>query len=177
MLLSTLVLFGCSNKENDTVKDVTTDDIEETATDIKKLPDDIQEFVSYIYNSDMHYNSLETLQKSIDSRDSKFAKEIVVATDKKGVEIYNTDIPDTDDENLNDYLFNVKMAFADFNSDYYTYALSVQSLIERTGSKEDVSTNSEYLKESTDEYHELLEQLKNYLDRYYEWDGFYKENK
>lgn len=103
-------------------------------------------------------------------------KYIVVATDKKSIEIYNTDIPNTDDENLNDYLFNVKMVFADFNSDYYTYALSVKSLIERTGSKEDVSTNGEYLKESTDEYHELLEHLKNYLDRYYERDGFYKEN-
>lgn len=174
MTATTLILFGCNGKEESGQNEVTEVSGEEIV-EIKKLPDGVQEFVDYMNDSTMHYEHLTTLKKSIDDRNINLTNEVIGDIDKKGIEIYNTEIPDTDDETLNDLLFDLKMSFADFNRDYYNSAVSAQSLLMKTGTKEEVAINNETLKESSDKYHELLKQSMSYLENHYEWERIYNK--
>lgn len=169
-----IILFGCNEKEEQ-VENATAEVAGEEVIEIKKLPNGVQEFIDYMNDSTMHYEHLTTLKKSIDDRNVNLTNEVIGDIDKKGVEIYNTEIPNTDDETLNDLLFDLKMSFADYNRDYYNSAVSAQALLMKTGTKEEVVINNETLKESSDKYHELLEQSMSYLETHYEWERIYNK--
>lgn len=167
---TTLVLYGCNNDEKDDTEKLEVS-AETPVVELEEIPEDILEYATYLLAStDNYYDYQAELTKAIKNRDAEGAKAIGLSIDKRVTEIYNSSIPETGDKELDDSLYNAKIALYDYSRAFYNYAVFTNSVLEKKRSPSEAEAEAEILNGESDRYYDSLRHLKSVLDSKYEWD-------